>query len=740
MTLPPPGKRHRSFAAHWLILCGTLLFLAIQMGVDLFNTRDLLEHEARQRLTNHGRVLTAALDQRLHSINAVLLHLREMAPMARKQGGEALMREMSTLVKTIPGVRTLAIFDAKGGVIASSRQEILGNNYAYRDYFKTLQQQPQPDRLHMSAPFITIMGVYTLILARPIYSAPGEFSGIVTATLDTDDLFDLLKSLHADAGTRLSVVHGNGTLLRILPEQPEIGPGFNTNQPGSIVHRHLDSGKQRNFLEGLSAVRGTDSIAYLQTLQPAALGIDTALIAVAARDRDSILTTWNHQRQQRVILFAGFSLLCILALILYQQRQRHFEQQLERKEDERERSRLALQRFIDHLPGTAYVKDGESRTLMASRGFQTLLGMDPQAMIGKTSAELFPGTFGQKVVADDQRVLANGLTEVIEESFNGRDYESTKFVIDTGSSEHWLGGMTIDITPRKETERLLAQQMAHLQELNQKFEAAQNQLLQSEKMASLGQLAAGVAHELNNPIGFVYSNLGTLDRYLKDIFEIASICEQAASKAGNPKDFANIEAIKREKDFEFIRTDIFQLMAESKDGLERVRKIVQDLKDFSRPGETEWQWADLHAGLDSTLNIVWNELKYKCNVKKLYGDLPQVWCLPPQINQVFMNLLVNAAHAIPDRGEITIATGQQDNQAFVAIADTGAGISPENLKRIFEPFFTTKPVGQGTGLGLSLVWSIVEKHHGRIDVESEPGKGSTFTVWLPIEPPRPEQQ
>ena len=163
---------------------------------------------------------------------------------------------------------------------------------------------------------------------------------------------------------------------------------------------------------------------------------------------------------------------------------------------------------------------------------------------------------------------------------------------------------------------------------------------------------------------------------------------------------------------------------------------MQDLKDFSRPGESRWQWADLHQGLDSTLNIVWNELKYKCTVKKEYGPLPQVRCLPSQLNQVFMNLLVNAAQAIESTGEIVITTRALDDKMVqIAISDTGRGISPEHMHRLFEPFFTTKPVGKGTGLGLSIAWGIIQKHHGRIDVASEPGKGTTFTITLPVDPP-----
>jgi PAS domain S-box-containing protein len=291
-----------------------------------------------------------------------------------------------------------------------------------------------------------------------------------------------------------------------------------------------------------------------------------------------------------------------------------------------------------------------------------------------------------------------------------------------------------DINERKRHERETAAALARLRELNAKLTEAQNQLLQSEKMASIGQLAAGVAHELNNPIGFVSSNLGSLEDYLQDIFAIIAAYEEAEAAVGDQcPQLDTVRALKDNKNFDYLRSDIVQLMTESKDGLARVAKIVRDLKDFSRAGDATFRWADLHQGIDSTLNVVWNELKYKCTVKKDYGELPQVWCVLSQLNQVFMNLLVNAAHAIPDKGEITLRTGRTGDEVFVAVADTGIGIAPENINRVFEPFFTTKPVGKGTGLGLSLAYSIVQKHQGHIEVQSEPGKGTTFTVWLPIE-------
>ncbi len=273
-----------------------------------------------------------------------------------------------------------------------------------------------------------------------------------------------------------------------------------------------------------------------------------------------------------------------------------------------------------------------------------------------------------------------------------------------------------------------------LQELNSKLSDARSKLMQSEKLASIGQLAAGVAHEINNPIGFIFSNFGTLEQYLDDLFQMLDAYEKAEPHIGDGNTLARIRQLKAELDIKYLKEDIPNLMGESRDGIQRVRKIVQDLKDFSRvDARQEWESVDLHAGIDSTLNIVNNEIKYKADVVKHYGPLPEVQCLPSEMNQVFMNLLVNAAHAIPaERGTITISTGVDGANAWVEVADTGAGIAPENLQRIFDPFFTTKPVGKGTGLGLSLSYGIVQKHGGRMEVSSELGVGTRFRITIPI--------
>ncbi|MBI3961441.1 MAG: GAF domain-containing protein [Deinococcus sp.] len=263
----------------------------------------------------------------------------------------------------------------------------------------------------------------------------------------------------------------------------------------------------------------------------------------------------------------------------------------------------------------------------------------------------------------------------------------------------------------------------------QELRRAQAQLLQTEKMASLGQLVAGVAHELNNPIAFIYGNMDHLERYLSAIRRVL------AAYAELPLDSAQraaLEQLRQETRLDYVLGDLDKLVASCRKGAERVKQIVADLRTFSRLDETEFKQVDIHEGIDIALNLLYHLLKKRITVHKEYGDLPLVECNAGKLNQVFMNILANAAQAISGPGEIWIKTARLGDQVAVSIKDTGCGIPPENLTRIFEPFFTTKPVGQGTGLGLSISYAIVEQHGGRISVESQVGKGSTFTVTLPI--------
>ncbi len=311
--------------------------------------------------------------------------------------------------------------------------------------------------------------------------------------------------------------------------------------------------------------------------------------------------------------------------------------------------------------------------------------------------------------------------------------------------DKWLAiGIVRDISERKRAEqeaRIYVEELTRtnreLKALNAKLELAQTQLLQSDKMASIGMLAAGVAHEINNPVGFIKSNMQSLRKYVEDLLRVVNAYEQVEALLPEHRaSFAELHRLEDLIEFEYEKQDILALMSESSQGLDRVTKIVQDLKDFSHmESQDKWVLDDIHKGIDSTLNVIWNELKYTCEVNKEYGVLPPVECVLSQLNQVFMNLLVNAAQAIETHGTITIRTGTEGDGVWIEIADTGTGIAAENLGRIFDPFYTTKPVGKGTGLGLSVSYSIVQKHHGRISVDSESGKGTTFRICLPVRQP-----
>ncbi|OAH99993.1 histidine kinase [Methylomonas methanica] len=406
------------------------------------------------------------------------------------------------------------------------------------------------------------------------------------------------------------------------------------------------------------------------------------------------------------------------------------------------------------------VIDWHGKIANMNRQFSSMWGISDDLLLEREEADILEFIAGLVVEPEALRVrlrelVGNTETEDILSLKDGRIFECRSRPQYLG--EHIIGRVFgfNDITERKRAEEALRDsrdeleeqvhkrtaslQMANTQLLAEKarqeeligqLEETQMQLLQSEKMASIGQLAAGVAHEINNPIGFVNSNLSTLQEYVDGMLRLLAAYERIEDTLVNEA-LQDITHLKQEIDIGYLRGDIGNLLAESLDGLQRVRRIVKDLKDFSHVGELEQQSANLESGLDSTLNVVWNEIKYKADVVKEYGGIPEVNCIASQLNQVFMNLLINAVQAIEDHGRITLRTGHDEKNVWVEVEDTGKGIRPEQLGKIFDPFFTTKSVGMGTGLGLSLSYGIVKKHNGRIEVKSELGKGTCFRVLLP---------
>jgi PAS domain S-box-containing protein len=388
------------------------------------------------------------------------------------------------------------------------------------------------------------------------------------------------------------------------------------------------------------------------------------------------------------------------------------------------------------------VTDANNIVLRVNRAFTESTGYTAEDVVGREMSHLLRSSrHDEAFYAGMWQALqetGSWKGEVWNQRKNGEVYPEWVTITAVRSSAdiltHYVVTLT-DVTDRKRLESEMAQRIEELKTLNDRLEETQTQLLQAEKMAAVGQLAAGIAHEINNPIGFVNSNLGTLRKYVTALLQVIDAYRPLADAC--PREHPTLLEVNqfcRTVDLAFIRDDALSLLAESRDGLERVTRIVADLKDFSRVGESKWQPADLHKCLDSTLNVVFSEIKCKATVTKEYGVLPEIMCMPFQLNQVFMNLLVNAAHAIKERGTITLRTGRAAETVWVEVEDDGVGIPAENLQRIFEPFFTTKPVGAGTGLGLSVSYGIVQRHRGRIEVRSELDKGTVFRVNLPISP------
>jgi PAS domain S-box-containing protein len=281
---------------------------------------------------------------------------------------------------------------------------------------------------------------------------------------------------------------------------------------------------------------------------------------------------------------------------------------------------------------------------------------------------------------------------------------------------------------REELEQRVAQRTAELEhvneslrEANRRLADAHNQLLQSERLAALGRLAGGVAHEINNPLAFVCANFATLKRHFDELLALRESDEKVAGHDG-----------RYAFDLQEMKADADALMAESKDGLARMKKVVNDLREFAGIGINDWQRVDLNAGLDATITLLQWRLK-NADIVRDFGELPEVECLPSEINLVFMNLLLNAAEAIIGHGSITVRTRAVDGGVRVEVADTGHGIGKDSLPRIFDPFYSTRTNGQSVGLGLSLAYGIIQRHHGRIEVTSEVGKGASFRLWIPCD-------
>lgn len=445
-------------------------------------------------------------------------------------------------------------------------------------------------------------------------------------------------------------------------------------------------------------------------------------------------------------------------------------------EEQMKQTQAFLESILENIPVGVYIKDAQNLNFVFwNKASEEVFGLQREAAIGKNEYEFLPPELADTFIEKDRKALTQGeMLDIPEQHIHTSDrgwriLHTRKVPIadETGSPQYLLG-ISEDISDRKRNEEALQRSeaektalIASLQEKTQHLETtlrelqrAQTQLVQSEKMSSLGLLVAGVAHEINNPVNFIYGNLIHADEYIEQILELVQLYQQYYPKPA-PEIAAHVEAI----DLEFITEDLPMLLASMKLGTERIREIVRSLRIFSRIEESQMKPVNIHEGIDSTLLILHNRLKAKPNRREIkiikeFGNLPQVECYASKLNQVFMNLIGNAIDALEENSEVTnlgsepflnqseatpiptiqIRTSVVNNDSVaIAISDNGCGMTPEVKAHLFDPFFTTKPVGSGTGLGLAISHQIiVEKHGGHLTCVSEIGKGSEFLIHIPI--------
>ena len=380
-----------------------------------------------------------------------------------------------------------------------------------------------------------------------------------------------------------------------------------------------------------------------------------------------------------------------------------------------------LKQIMDSVADPIFVKDRKHRWILLNQAFCDFMGQTNERLIGKSDYDFFPKKEADVFWQKDEEVFKSGEENVNEEYFtDGQGVRRTiitkKTLYITRDGAQSIVGIIRDITELRHTTQ-------ELKAAYEKLVAIQGRLIQSEKMASLGQLAAGIAHEINNPTAYIIANLDTFRDYDSRLEKFFKPFAQQLFDA------QKLPAAERAKIRE-IMDDMPVLISETMQGAHRIKKIVEDLKVFAHPTEGGLEFGDLHACIDRAVDIMASELKYKVKLIKEYGHIPPVCFREQQMLQVFMNLLSNAAQAIETTGTITIKTSVHGKQIHVQIQDTGRGIAPEHLSKIFDPFFTTKTVGQGTGLGLSVVHGIIAKHKGVIRAESIPGEGTFFHIRL----------
>lgn len=752
------------------LLLLVLLAIVPAMGLILYTAAEQRRAdiaESRGKALRLARQASHGLQDHIKDAEHILIALAQL-PQVHRRDTRACNKLVADILKGDSHYGNLGAVDESGNVFCSALPLRKKVNVSDRAYFRRAIEN---EGFAVSEYEIgRISGRRNIFVSYPVRKKNGSVHGVVLAAVDLEWMNRLGTAEVLPEGSTFAVIDRNGTVLVHYPE-PQKWIGFPLPNVWGIA---IDRTKQ----EGVAEVVGEDKVQRLlgfsQVSDPS-YG-SQGIYAVVTVPTKTVLADVNRVLVRNLIALGVVAVLALIAawfggdlfvlrkvkkLVVATRRfasgdlrvragsfysgelgqiARAFDEMAEAlatRQAQVERAGVALQEsnekfraLIEASPLPIIALDLKGNVTMWNQAAERVFGWREQEVLG-LPIPIIPTEMNVEFQETFQAALQGKIVSNMETRRQKRDGSLIDVSIFSASVHDSKGtvvsgiALFTDITERKQTE--------------QQLEDQRRALHQNEKLASIGQLAAGVAHELNNPISFVKSNMGTLLEYVGEISGIlqecqgAMVCWESGEREKCCLFIKQALHLAKQSDLENLIPDLRKIVDESLEGAERVAQIVQDLKNFARADEAELKYADINQGIESTLNIVWNELKYKATVIKELGELPEIECYPMQLNQVFMNLLVNAAQAIPEKGEIRIKTFVRDEEVVVEISDTGVGITPEHLTHLFKPFFTTKPVGKGTGLGLSIAYGIVKDHGGSIEVESEPGKGSLFRVRFPME-------
>ncbi|MDW7693085.1 ATP-binding protein [Flammeovirgaceae bacterium SG7u.111] len=594
----------------------------------------------------------------------------------------------------------------------------------------------------------------------------GDFLGVVGVYFELEDLKNRIEGIEVRDGGYASLVANNGVFV-VHPEQGYIGKDINERYEADAVKKSIEKGQlftHKVFSEylGEEVYRVYVPVVMKDPNEPWSLIINIPDKAINASSRELSFYTLGIGMGTTLIIFF---------LLFYSVKGWGYE--LKRRQEVNARLSSVLESptgvsifSIDLSNQYLTFNKLHEKQIQEEYEITIFVGMDVQSFIKAPYDSLLKNGFAKAKEGSSyvvQRKYKRKYFEVIFNPIFDKDKEVigiTVFEIDitkskTAEMELLTYRDQLEKLVEKRTEELNRQkdelhgQKERIKELledsNQKNEelnttlsqlkSTQTKLLNSEKLASLGQLTAGIAHEINNPVNFISSNIYPLRRDFSDIKKLIEAVDRLPESEDKLALVNEIVSLNEELEVDFLIQEIDQMLDGLAEGARRTKDIVTGLRNFSRMDEGVWEIYDLQEGLDATLNLLNNKIKNEIEVVKNYSKLSHVECQPGKVNQVFMNLLSNAIQAMENSSQpkvLTIETKQEEEYVMISIGDEGNGMTEEVKKKIFEPFFTTKPVGEGTGLGLSISYGIIEQHGGRIDVESQVGEGTTFTVWLPV--------